>query len=108
MPTIVGMLSPFLPALRRYVSRQLDDTEVINRLGVRLDAYARITVPVLLITGGRSTRSLLERTDALAGVLPRVTRTVMPDQSHGANQRDPAQLARLVAEFADQVLPAVG
>jgi pimeloyl-ACP methyl ester carboxylesterase len=108
MPTIVGMLTPFLPALRKYVTRQLDDTEAINRLGVRLTAYAKITVPVLLITGGRSTRSLLDRTDSLAGVLPRVTRAVMPDQAHGANHRDPAQLAQLVAEFADKVLPPAG
>ena len=108
LPTVAGLLMPFLPSLRKYVTRQLDDTEAINRLGVRLEAYAQITVPVLLINGGRSTRSLLDRTEALAGVLPRVTRAVMPDQAHGANERDPAQLARLVAEFADQVLSPAG
>jgi pimeloyl-ACP methyl ester carboxylesterase len=103
-PTVIGLLTPVLPALRKYVTRQLDDTEAINRLGVRLGAYAQITVPVLLITGGRSTKSLLDRSDALAAALPRATRAVMPNQAHGATQRDPAQLARLVAEFANQVL----
>jgi pimeloyl-ACP methyl ester carboxylesterase len=106
VPTVVGLLLPVLPGLRKYVTRQLDDTEAINRLGVRLEAYAGITVPVLLITGARSTRSLLGRSDALAAVLPGVKRAVMPDQAHGATQRDPAQLARLVADFAEQVLPS--
>ena len=38
------------PKVRPFVPRQIDDTEAINRLGARLDAYGSITVPVLLLT----------------------------------------------------------
>ncbi|MEP6648522.1 MAG: alpha/beta hydrolase [Lapillicoccus sp.] len=105
MPAPVGWLMPVLlrvnPTIRALVPRQIDDTEAINLLGNRLDAYATITVPVLLLTGAKTPAHLRRRTDRLAAVLP-ATRpvAVMPKQGHSASERAPGAVARLVAEFA--------
>jgi pimeloyl-ACP methyl ester carboxylesterase len=104
MPAAVGWLMPALvrvnPTMRSFVPRQIDDTDAINRLGNRLDAYASIALPVLLVTGGRTPRHLRERTDRLADVLPAARPVaVMPGQGHGASERAPAEVARLVGDF---------
>jgi pimeloyl-ACP methyl ester carboxylesterase len=46
-----GVAAAVVPAIRVLVPRQLDDVEAINRLGRRLDAYASIRTPTLLLTG---------------------------------------------------------
>ncbi len=80
--------------IRSFVPRQIDDTEAINRLGNRLDAYASISLPVLLLTGARTPGHLRERTDRLAAVLPAARPVaVMPKQGHGASDRAPREVA---------------
>jgi pimeloyl-ACP methyl ester carboxylesterase len=104
MPAAMGWLMPALvrmnPTIRSFVPRQIDDTEAINRLGNRLDAYATIGLPVLLLTGGKTPRHLRDRTDQLAEVLPAARPlAVMPGQGHSASERAPAEVARLIRDF---------
>jgi pimeloyl-ACP methyl ester carboxylesterase len=67
---VVGMFVANDRRMRALAPRQIDDTAAINQLGVRLDAYARIEVPTVLLGGDRSPAHLGERLDALAGALP--------------------------------------
>lgn len=104
MPAAMGWLMPALvrmnPTIRSFVPRQIDDTDAINRLGNRLDAYATVDLPVLLLTGGKTPRHLRERTDRLAEVLPAARPlAVIPGQGHAASDRAPAEVARLVRDF---------
>ena len=108
MPRAVGWLMPVLVRLnakmRTYVPRQIDDTDAINRLGNRLDAYASITVPVLLLTGARTPAHLRRRTERLAAVLPGARPVaVMPKQGHGASERAPGVVAALIRDFVGSV-----
>ena len=94
MPTPVGWLMPLMvrvnATMRSFVPRQIDDTEAINLLGNRLDAYASITAPVLLLTGARTPAHLRERTDRLAAVLPGDPPCSRADQRADASPRGPA------------------
>ena len=104
MPAAMGWLMPALvrinPTIRSFVPRQIDDTDAINRLGNRLDAYATVDLPVLLLTGGKTPRHLRERTHRLAEVLPAARPlAVIPGQGHAASDRAPAAVARLVRDF---------
>ena len=104
MPAAVGWLMPLFvrlsPKVRPFVPRQIDDTEAINRLGARLDAYGSITVPVLLLTGVRTPAHLRERTERLAAVLPAARPVaVMRKQGHAAAERAPGEVARLITDF---------
>lgn len=82
------------------VERQLDDNDAIDALGRRLEAYGEISVPVLLLEGERSPRHLHERLDALAEVLPQVSRVVLRRQGHTAERTAPAEVAEVIATFA--------
>jgi pimeloyl-ACP methyl ester carboxylesterase len=78
----------------------LVDTEAINRLGNRLDAYSSISLPVLLLTGAKTPAHLRERTDRLAAVLPAARPVAdMPKQGHGASERAPGVVAGLIRDF---------
>jgi len=104
MPKPVGWLMPLMvrvnATMRSFVPRQIDDTEAINLLGNRLDAYASIRLPVLLLTGTKTPAHLRERTDRLAAVLPAARPiAVMPKQGHGASERAPGEVAALIRDF---------
>ena len=104
MPRPVGWLMPLMvrvnATMRSFVPRQIDDTEAINLLGNRLDAYASIRLPVLLLTGAKTPAHLRERTDRLAAVLPAARPiAVMPKQGHGASERAPGEVAALIRVF---------
>ncbi|UQU66106.1 alpha/beta hydrolase [Couchioplanes caeruleus] len=86
---------------RDRVVRQLDDNDAIDALGVRLPAYAKIDVPVLLIGGDRSPRHLAERLDALERTLPRTRRLLMHGQGHGAERDAPQRVATAIAAFVE-------
>lgn len=86
--------------------RQLDDNDAIDALGVRLEEYAKLDLPILLLGGDRSPRHLAERLDALERALPRTRRLVMHGQGHSAEQRAPDRVARAIARFIDEDLPA--
>ncbi|MFI6317683.1 alpha/beta fold hydrolase [Nonomuraea sp. NPDC050556] len=94
-----GVFVGLSPRLRALVSHQIDDNEALDLLGVRLDAYAGIEAPVLLIGGDRSPAHLKERLDALARVLPRATSMVLSGQGHSAHAAAPATLADAIKSF---------
>lgn len=99
---VVGAVSAVVPARRAYIRPQLDDCAAIDRLGVRLDAYARIEVPAVLLGGSRSPAHLGERLDALARVMPNAERVVLPRQGHHANILGPDAVSRVIASLADK------
>ena len=92
------------PRIRRMARHQIDDCAAIDQLGNRLDTYAKITVPVMLLGGDRSPAHLGERLDALERVLPHTERVVMHRQGHGANALAPGKVADVIAGFAHHVL----
>ncbi|MCI0670205.1 MAG: alpha/beta hydrolase [Myxococcaceae bacterium] len=101
---LAGVFVAALPRWRAFVPRQIDDVGAIDQLGVRLDAYARIEAPTVLLGGDRSPAHLGERLDALARTLPRAEKVVLHGQGHAANVKAPDALARVVEALADKVL----
>ncbi|GIH14859.1 alpha/beta fold hydrolase [Rugosimonospora africana] len=101
---LVRLLLAVLPRLRALTPHQLDDATAIDQLAVRLDEYARIEVPTVLLGGDRSPAHLGDRLDALAGALPDAQKVVLPGQGHLAQQRAPEAVARVVAAHADKTL----
>lgn len=97
------------PEMRAPIGRQLDDCDAIDALGVRLDAYAKLDLPILLMGGDKSPRHLGERLDALEHVLPRTRRLLMHGQGHAAEHRVPHRVARAISKHYDEeVEPASG
>jgi pimeloyl-ACP methyl ester carboxylesterase len=103
-----GVFVAVVPRLRALAPRQIEDNAALDLLGVRLDAYAGIDVPIVLLGGDRSPAHLGERLDALARVLPRAERVLMRGQGHSANSKDPGQVAALIDTLAAKVLPPAG
>jgi pimeloyl-ACP methyl ester carboxylesterase len=102
---IMRLLPPVRYAMRRYAAGQIADDEALESLGVGLDRYAGLDLPVLLLGGARSPANLRARLDALAGVLPRLDSVViMAKQGHLATLRAPVKVAAVIASFADRVL----
>ncbi|WP_433258474.1 alpha/beta fold hydrolase [Streptosporangium sp. CA-135522] len=99
-----GAITALIPHYRRLVPRQLDDLEAMDRLGVRLDAYAAIEVPTVLLGGERSPANLAERLDAVQRVMPRAERVVLSGCDHGADLKKPAEVARVIRELAEKVI----
>ncbi len=100
---MAGVFSGFMPDLTKYVARQIEDMDAIDRLGRRVETYATIQTPVMFLTGAKSPAHLGERTHALASVMAHATTRAMPDQGHGAHTSDPALVARLISEQARTV-----
>jgi len=100
---LVGALTRFVPQLRTFGARQIDDWDAITRLGPRLDAYATIRTPTLMLTGDRSPGHLGERIRLLAQALPDAAVQVLAGQGHGANDKAPALVAHHIAAFAARV-----
>ncbi len=92
------------PRVRRMARHQIDDCAAIDQLGNRLDSYATITVPTMLLGGDRSPAHLGERLDALERVLPHTERVVLHGQGHTANALAPGKLADVIAGFAVRVV----
>ena len=106
MPPARAALAGFIVGHTRYrerVARQLDDNDAIDALGVRLPAYAKLDLPVLLVGGDKSPAHLAERLDALERALPRTRRLLMHGQGHNAERRAPLRLATAIAEFAGEL-----
>ncbi|QFY09146.1 alpha/beta fold hydrolase [Nonomuraea phyllanthi] len=102
-----GAITTLMPRYRRLVPSQLDDLEAMDRLGVRLDAYAGIEVPTVLLGGERSPAHLAERLDAIQRVMPGAERVVLPGLDHGADLKKPGEVARVIRRLAEEVLPGV-
>ncbi|MBF6209675.1 alpha/beta hydrolase [Nocardia puris] len=88
------------PRLRAWVPRQIDDLRALDQLGRRLDTYATIDLPTVLLGGQRSPAHLGERIDALLAVMPNARKVVLAGQAHNANDFAPRALARIIEEFA--------
>lgn len=108
LPAPVAWLGGAYVALRKpyreLVPRQIDDMKAIFDLGVRLDAYAAITAPVLLLRGERSTALARERNEALAAVLPDAEQAILPGQPHDANRTAPDAVAARIDGFYRRLL----
>jgi pimeloyl-ACP methyl ester carboxylesterase len=85
-----------IPKYRRLIPCRLDALEALDRLGVRLDTYARITVPTLLLGGDRNPAHIVERLDAIERVMPQARRVVMAGRDHGADLKHPKQIAGII------------
>ena len=102
---LAGAVLGLLPRWRALAARQIADLAAIDDLGVRLDAYAAVRVPVLLLSGGRSPAHLQARTRALAEAIPGARTVVLADQGHDANRRAPADVVAEIEGLAGAVLP---
>ncbi|WP_214321554.1 alpha/beta fold hydrolase [Nonomuraea sediminis] len=99
-----ALLIGAVPRMRALALRQVDDLVAIEALGDRLEAYAAIDVPTVLLGGETSPAHLGERLDALQARLPNCRRVVMPGQGHGAHVRSPESVARVIEDQAAEVL----
>ncbi len=109
---VVGMPAPYawavrplvavIPRLRALAPRQISD---LDGVGLRLDVYARIETPTVLLGGERSPAHLGERLDALAAVMPHAEKVVLARRDHSAHLKAPDEVARVIETLADRVLP---
>ena len=98
------LVPPVWRFVRGQAAAQITDDEAIESLGVGLDRYARLDLPVLLLGGDRSPAHLRRRLDALAALLPRLDSVViLQGQGHLANLRAPGEVAGVVAAFAERL-----
>lgn len=93
------LLTRVSPKLRRLAPCQLDDVLAIRALGNRLDAYAAIAVPTLLLDGAKSPLHLRQRTRELDQRMQRSRIETLPRQGHAAQQQDPRTVSRIVSSF---------
>jgi pimeloyl-ACP methyl ester carboxylesterase len=100
LTTPAGALTALVPAYRRLIPCQIDDLEAMERLGLRLDAYARLDLPVAMVCGERSPDVNKAMVAAVADVLPKVTRMTLSRQGHTSHVRDPEQLVKVIETFA--------
>jgi pimeloyl-ACP methyl ester carboxylesterase len=89
------------PRLRALVPRQVTD---LDGVGVRIERYAGIAVPTVLLGAERSPAHLGQSLAALAAVMPHAEHVVLPGRDHMAHVKAPAEVARVVEDLADQVL----
>ena len=98
-----GLYTAIRPRYRALAATQLH-FEQIEELGVRLDAYAQITAPTILLGGDRSPSHIGERLDALERALPHAERVTLRGQGHHAFLTAPDALALIIADHAGAVL----
>jgi len=99
----IAELVALIPAYRALIPCEIDDLEAMERLGVRLDAYAGLDLPAAVVTGEKSPAALKEMAAAVAGALPRAERITLSRQGHASHTRDPEQLAGVIEAFAERV-----
>jgi hypothetical protein len=92
-----------IPDYRPLIPCQIDDLEALERLGIRLDVYSKLNLPVAVVSGEKSPQSNKDMASAVAGVLPRVERITLSRQGHACHTRDPLQLAQVMEMFANKV-----
>ncbi|KUH80792.1 MULTISPECIES: alpha/beta hydrolase [unclassified Mycobacterium] len=100
---LAAMACALIPRLRRLVPCQLDALEALDQLGNRLNTYATIRVPTLLLGGDRSPQHLVRRLDAIERAIPDAERVVMAGRDHGADLKHPKDVARIIESFADRI-----
>lgn len=102
--SLAGAFTALVPRYRKLIPCQIDDLEAMDGVGVRLDAYASLDVPIVMLTGEKSPAHLRARVDAIASALPSAETVVMEKRNHGADLRAPDDVARVIEELADKVL----
>jgi len=107
LAVMVLRLTPAWPSLRVWAPAQIADDEAIVALGVGIERYGGVTVPTLLLGGGRSQAHLRDRLAALARVIPGARRAELHDQGHVANLSAPDRVAGLLWDFAETVFGPV-
>jgi pimeloyl-ACP methyl ester carboxylesterase len=103
LTTPAGALTALAPTYRRLIPCQIDDLEAMERLGLRLDAYAKLDLPVAMVCGERSPDVNKAMVAAVADVLPKVERIPLSGQGHTCHVRDPQQLADVIETCAKRV-----
>lgn len=103
MVWLSAVLVSAMPRVKPLVPSQIEDGAAIEQLGNRLDAYAGIKVPTILLTGEREQGELHARLAALAQVMPHAERVAIPKQAHSANRRAPAEVAKVIAGLTDRI-----
>ena len=101
---LAGALTALVPRYRDLVPAQIDDLEALDQLGNRLDGYAQITVPTLLLSGDRSPAHLATGSTPSHTSCPTAERVVMHGKGHAANRTAPGEVARIIETLADRVL----
>lgn len=101
---IIRVFVAINPKLKRLAPRQIADNVAMRTLGTRLNTYARIERPVLLIGGDKSPAHLGERLEVLERTLPQTQRETLVGQGHSANQRAPHRLAASITDFYHRIL----
>jgi pimeloyl-ACP methyl ester carboxylesterase len=99
-----GLAVAVIPRYRRLVPGQLNSLEALDQLGVRLDTYAQITTPTVLLGGDRSPANVRERLAAVKQVMPGAELVVMRGRDHGADLKHPGEVAQIIESLADRVL----
>jgi pimeloyl-ACP methyl ester carboxylesterase len=88
----------------RFAAAQIADDEALDALGVGIDRYARLDLPVVLVEGDRSPPHLRQRLADLAATLPNVLAVVtLADQDHIAHMTAPDRLAEVIRDCAERV-----
>lgn len=89
----------------RFAAAQIADDEALDALGVGIDRYATLDVPVVLIEGDRSPPHLRRRLADLAATLPNVVGVVtLAGQGHIAHMTAPDRLAEVIRDCAERVV----
>jgi len=104
---VTRWLVTLVPKFKHRVVHQLDDVQAIDDLGIRLDVYRGIDIPIVVLEGDRPPTSILERSEVLRRVLPDARRIVLSGQGHAAHIRAPDRLATIIADFADEVFARI-
>lgn len=99
----IAELVALIPAYRTLIPCQIDDLEAMERLGIRLDVYAKLNLPVAMVVGEKSPTSNKAMAEAVAGALRMVERLNLKGQGHACHTRDPEQLARVIEMSANRV-----
>jgi pimeloyl-ACP methyl ester carboxylesterase len=97
---LVRLLVAVSPQMRAMVPRQLTD---LDGVGLRLDVYAQIKTPIVLLGGERSPAHLSERLDTLADAMPHAQRVVMARRDHQAEVKAPGEVASVIEALAREV-----
>lgn len=95
-------LTAVIPKMRSLAPRQITDLE---GLGLRLDIYAQIRTPVVLLGGERSPAHLGKSLDALAAVMPYSEKVILARRDHSAHLKAAGEVAHVIETLAGKVLP---
>lgn len=98
---MLRVLVTAIPRMRALAPRQISD---LDGVGLRLDAYARISTPTVLLGGERSPAHLGERLDALAAAIPHASKVILARRDHSAHLKAPGDVARVIETLASAVL----